>query len=138
MNRIFKLDSLAGKLVLYACLAVAILAVALLGVRPLIRGRNADANKPAVKTSSTLSHTPPIPDLTIEKIVQHGHIVEIRARVQPGTTVMINGQRAGILWDGGEIKHFVGPLPDGVNDIAVTVQNDEGGINSQRLSVVLP
>ena len=138
MNRIFKLDSLAGKLVLYACLAVAILAVALLGVRPLIRGRNADANKPAVKTSSTLSHIPPIPDLTIEKIVQHGHIVEIRARVQPGTTVMINGQRAGILWDGGEIKHFVGPLPDGVNDIAVTVQNDEGGINSQRLSVVLP
>lgn len=138
MNRIFKLGSLAGKPVLYACLAVAILAGALLGFRSFIRARSADADKLAAKTSSTLSHLPPIPDLTIEKIVQHGHIVEIRARVQPGTTVMINGQRAAVLWDGGEIKHFVGPLPDGINDIAVTAQNDEGGINSQKLSVVLP
>ena len=134
----FSPGALTGKAIFYVCLAVAILAGSLLGLRSLIRGRTADANKPAAKTSSTLSHLPPIPDLTIEKIVQHGHILEIRARVQPGTTVMINGRRAAVLWDGGEIKHFVGPLPDGINDIAVTAQNDEGGINSQKLSVVLP
>ena len=134
----FNPGALKGKAVLYVCLAVAILAGAWLGVRAFIRGSSEDANKPAAKTSSILTHIPPIPDLTIEKIVQHGNIVEIRARVQPGTTVMINGQRAAVLWDGGEIKHFVGPLPDGVNDIAVTAQNDEGGINSQKLSIVLP
>ena len=134
----FKLDGWTGKNVFYGCLAVALFAAALLAVRAFVRGRSSPADKPPEKVSSILTHSPPIPDLTIEKIVQHGHIVEIRARVQPGTTVMINGQRAAVLWDGGEIKHFVGPLPDGVHDIAVTVQNDEGGINSQKLSVVLP
>ena len=81
---------------------------------------------------------PDIPRLTIEHIIQHGHIVEIQASVPSGTTVMVNGERAAVIWGDGEIKHFVGPLPDGVSEIAVTVQNDMGGINTQQISVSLP
>ena len=81
---------------------------------------------------------PDVPRLTIEHIIQHGHIVEIQASVPPGATVMVNGQRAAVIWGDGEIKHFVGPLPDGVSEIAITVQNDIGGINTQRISVSLP
>lgn len=95
------------------------------------------------RPASFAVNTPPVhrlhvPELTITKIIQHGHIVEIDAKVEPGTTVMVNGERAAVVWEDGEIKHFVGPLPDGVNDIAITVQTDEGGINSKQLSVAMP
>jgi hypothetical protein len=81
---------------------------------------------------------PDIPDLKIDRVIQHGHIVEIQAKVSPGTTVMVNGQQAAVIWGDGEIKHFVGPLPDGVSEIAVTVQNEMGGIRTQQISVSLP
>lgn len=81
---------------------------------------------------------PEVPRLTIEHIIQHGHIVEIQASVPPGATVMVNGERAAVIWGDGEIRHFIGPLPDGVNEIAITVQNDMGGINTQQISVSLP
>lgn len=84
------------------------------------------------------SDGPEAPALTIDRIIQHGHIVEIQARVSPGTTVMVNGQQAAVIWGDGEIKHFVGPLPDGISEIAITVQNDMGGINSQQISISLP
>lgn len=76
------------------------------------------------------------PELDIKSVVQHGHIVEIIAETQPGTTVMINGQRAAIF--DFNIRHFVGPLPDGVNNITVTAQNQTGGVNTQHVAVVLP
>lgn len=98
-------------------------------------------DKPAKLPSTArvvATNEPDVPRLTIEHVIQHGHIVEIQASVPPGTTVMVNGQRAAVIWGDGEIKHFVGPLPDGVSEIAITVQNDEGGINTQQLSVSLP
>jgi hypothetical protein len=49
-------------------------------------------------------------------------------------TVMVNGQQAAVIWGDGEIKHFVGPLPDGVSEIAATVQDDMGGIKTQQIS----
>jgi hypothetical protein len=91
------------------------------------------ANRPG----SFVEHIRHVPTLKIEQIVQHGHIIEIKAHVEPGVSVMINGQRA-IVWGQEEIKHSVGPLPDGVSDIAITVQNDEGDINSKQLSIVMP
>lgn len=88
--------------------------------------------------NAVTKNEPDVPRLTIEHIIQHGHIVEIQASVPPGATVMVNGQRAAVIWGDGEIKHFVGPLPDGVSEIAITVQNDFGGINTQQISVSLP
>jgi hypothetical protein len=76
--------------------------------------------------------------LHVDSITPHGHIVEIRAQTEPGTTVMVNGERAAVIFDGSRIRHFVGPLPDGIILITITAQNDEGGVNTQKLAVVLP
>lgn len=81
---------------------------------------------------------PPVPNIDVTGVVQHGHIVEIKAKTDPGTTVMVNGERAAVIFDGGGIRHFVGPLPDGISYITITAQNKEGGVNTRQLSVVLP
>src|SRR5256885_13012607 len=38
----------------------------------------------------------------------------IRSETDPGTTVMVNGERAAVIFAGSRIRHFVRPLPDGV------------------------
>jgi hypothetical protein len=64
--------------------------------------------------------------------------VEIQAETEPGTTVMVNGEKAAVIFAGSRIRHFVGPLPDGVTVVSITAQNDEGGVITKTLAVVLP
>lgn len=45
-------------------------------------------------------HTPPLPHLSVQQIIQHGDIIEVQAEVEPGATVMINGEKAVVIWDG--------------------------------------
>src|SRR5579859_6123931 len=52
---------------------------------------------PATARVSTRNE-PDVPRLTIEHIIQHGHIVEIQASVPPGATVLVNGERAAVIW----------------------------------------
>lgn len=120
----------------YGAILLAIAGASFAGLRYIQKANNS-VGAPASGTGAKSSQ-PEIPDLAIERIIQHGHIVELQARVSPGTTVMVNGQRAAVIWGDGEIKHFVGPLPDGISEIAITVQNDMGGINTQQISVSLP
>lgn len=121
----------------YLCLSVGMLAVVSFAFIFLAhKPKNTD--QIAANSALPITHIPSSPDLEIEKVVQYGHIVEIQAKVQPGTTVMVNGEKAAVIWDQGRIKHFVGPLPDGVNVIAITVQDDEGGINSKQVPIFMP
>ena len=121
------------------CVAFVVMTSCALGTLLLTHKKGNDTRAiAATPVSAVATHEPPTPDLKIDHIIQHGHIIEIQAKVAPGTTVMVNGQRAAVIWEDGEIKHFVGPLPDGVSDIAISVQNDEGGIATQQLSVSLP
>lgn len=122
---------------MYFCVCMGMLGLVVFAVIFLVHEPK-DAARIQANSPLPVTHAPSSPDLAIEKVIQHGHIVEIQAKVQPGTTVMVNGEKAAILWDQGRIKHFVGPLPDGVNVIAVTVQDDEGGINSKQLSIFMP
>jgi hypothetical protein len=116
-----------------------VVALASFTIPSLVRRNKPQPAYPTHNASGlSMRHVPHAPNLTIEKIVQHGHIVEIDAAVDPGTTVMVNGEKAAVIWGEGEFRHFVGPLPDGVNNIAITVQNEDGGINSKQLSVVMP
>ena len=78
------------------------------------------------------------PVLNIESITPYGHIVEIVAETAPGCTVMVNGQRAAVIFPGSRMRHFVGPLPDGITVITITAQDDGGGVNTKRLAVELP
>lgn len=78
------------------------------------------------------------PALSVEAIKQHGHIAEIIAQTEPGATVMVNGEKAAVIFDGSRIKQFVGPLPDGITVITITAQNEKGGVNTQQVAVALP
>ena len=78
------------------------------------------------------------PVLNVESITAYGHIVEIEAETEPGTTVMVNGEKAAVIFAGSRIRHFVGPLPDGVTVVSITAQNDEGGVITKSVAVVLP
>ena len=86
----------------------------------------------------SISSGPRTPILNVESVTPYGHIVEIVAETDTGTTVMVNGQKAAVIFAGSRIRHFVGPLPDGVTVITITAQNDEGGVNTKTLAIVLP
>lgn len=123
----------------YTCSAVGVLIVSALAFT-LHRAhlthklqRSTENNESRSITSSSL---PPV--LNVESITPYGHIVEIVAETDPAATVMVNGERAAVIFPGSRIRHFVGPLPDGVTIITITAQNDEGGVNTKRLAVVLP
>jgi len=140
MNRVLGLKpSSRGRELLFFCGALVVTASGTLGV--LVRRHAQNIERRDGVSGSVLHATrnePDVPSLKIDRIIQHGHIVEIQAMVPPGATVMVNGERVAVIWEDGEIRHFVGPLPDGVSKIAITVQNDSGGTNTQQLSVSLP
>ena len=123
----------------YACCTLGILvviAVALGLHRPHVPR---EIRKPTANYQSPLrSLGPRTPVLNVESITPYGHIVEIQAETDPGTTVMVNGEKAAVIFAGSRIRHFVGPLPDGITMVTITAQNDEGGVITKRLAVVVP
>jgi len=123
---------------IYGCSAITVLIVMALAFT-LHRSVPQKIRRPAGSNEdhSTVSG-PRTPTLTVESITPYGHIVEIIAETDPGTTVMVNGERAAVIFAGSRIRHFVGPLPDGVTVLTITAQNDEGGVITKRLAVVLP
>jgi hypothetical protein len=96
---------------------------------------------PLMGTRSITSYVPQptlvprTPSLEITSVVQHGHIVEIRGRTEPGTVVMINGQPAVTIFNENEFRHFLGPMPAGTTIVSVTCQNEEGGVQTQQLAI---
>jgi hypothetical protein len=67
--------------------------------------------------------------LEVGDFVQHGHMIEVRGRTEPGARVMVNGQEAVMMGDG-TFRHLTNPLPAGENVITVTAQNTKGGYNT--------
>lgn len=114
--------------------ALIVIAVALTLHRPHVPQK---IHRPTAKRESNILG-PRAPVLNVESITVYGHIVEIQAETEPGTTVMVNGEKAAVIFAGSRIRHFVGPLPDGVTVVSITAQNDEGGVITKTLAVVLP
>lgn len=123
----------------YGCSAVAVLILIALAFT-LHRPHVPQKIRRPIGSNESHSATsgPRTPTLNVESITPYGHIVEIVAETDPSTTVMVNGERAAVIFAGSRIRHFVGPLPDGVTVLTITAQNDEGGVNTKRLAVVLP
>lgn len=96
------------------------------------------ARLPVSYVSPSHSFQPRSPKLEVDSVTQHGDIVEIKGEVEPGASVMVNGERAAVVFDGSRFKHFVGPLPRGVTVITVTVQDDQGGVETKTLAVDIP
>lgn len=76
--------------------------------------------------------------LEITRIVQHGKVVEVVGRTEPGSTVIINNEQVFTIAADGTFRHFTSPLPrSGSNQITVTAQNRKGDTNTIRKSVVV-
>lgn len=81
---------------------------------------------------------PRVPQLEIKTVVQHGHIFEVQGVAEPGSTVMINAGKVPLLFGNSTFRYFVGPLPDGVTILTITVQNDYGGVNTKQVALTVP
>jgi hypothetical protein len=74
--------------------------------------------------------------LEVGDLVQHGHVIEVRGRTEPGARVMVNGQEA-VTDVEGAFHHFTSPLPTGDNIITVTAQNTKGGVSTKQQTVTI-
>ncbi|MBI4463662.1 MAG: hypothetical protein HY647_03060 [Acidobacteria bacterium] len=76
--------------------------------------------------------------LVVEKYVQHGKVIEIVGRTEPGATVLVNNQPVFNVAANGSFKHFTPPLPHtGPNLITITAQNREGKIATLRKTITI-
>jgi hypothetical protein len=76
--------------------------------------------------------------LLVDKYVQHGKVIEIIGRTEPGATVLVNNEPVFDVLPNGSFKHFTAPLPNtGPNQIAITAQNSKGKIATLRKTITI-
>jgi hypothetical protein len=76
--------------------------------------------------------------LEITKIIQHGRVVELQGKTEPGSTVIINNEQVFSISPDGTFRHFTSPLlKSGSNQITITAQNRKGDTNTIRKTVVI-
>jgi hypothetical protein len=76
--------------------------------------------------------------LQVTKIVQHGRVVEVQGKTEPGSTVIINNEQVFSISPDGTFRHFTSPLPKaGSNLITITAQNRKGDTSTIRETVVV-
>jgi hypothetical protein len=76
--------------------------------------------------------------LEISKIVQHGRVVEVVGRTEPGSTVIINNEQVFSIFPDGTFRHFTSPLPKtGENQITITAQNRKGDTNTIHKTIII-
>lgn len=75
--------------------------------------------------------------LDLEPFVQHGHVIYLKGRTEPGARVMVNGREVPFMRADGAFDFFTPPLPNGENIITVTAQNARGGVRTQQKKVVI-
>lgn len=76
--------------------------------------------------------------LVVERYIQHGKVIEVVGRTEPGATVLINNQPVFNVAPNGSFKHFTTPLPQaGPNLITITAQNRAGKITTLRKTITV-
>jgi len=75
--------------------------------------------------------------LEIEPFFQHGHVIEIKGRTEPGARVMVNGEEVPLVGADGRFDYFTSPFPNGENVITITAQNAKGAVNTQTKKIVI-
>ncbi|HEX7894260.1 MAG TPA: hypothetical protein VF447_08730 [Terriglobales bacterium] len=75
--------------------------------------------------------------LQLGPMVQHGHVMELSGKTEPGARVMVNGHEVPIIMGDGSFHYFMPPLPTGESVITITAQNANGGVNTQQQKVVI-
>lgn len=76
--------------------------------------------------------------LEVTRIVQHGRVLEVVGRTEPGSLVIINNEQVFSIAADGTFRHFTSPLPrSGANQITITAQNRKGDTNTIRKNIVI-
>jgi len=75
--------------------------------------------------------------LSLTDFIQHGKMVEVIGKTEPGARVMVNGQEVPVVRADGSFNHFTAPLPPGENVITVTAQDSKGGVNTKQHTVII-
>lgn len=76
--------------------------------------------------------------LSVDKYVQHGRVIEIIGRTEPGATVLVNNEPVFNIAPDGKFKHFTAPLPNtGANQITMTAQNSKGKVATLRKTITI-
>jgi len=76
--------------------------------------------------------------LEVANIVQHGKILEVSGRTEPGSSVIINNEQVFSVAADGSFRHFMSqPAKSGVNKITVTAQNRKGELHTIRRTIVV-
>jgi hypothetical protein len=76
--------------------------------------------------------------LEVTGIVQHGRVLEIVGRTEPGSTVIINNEQVFSIAADGSFRHFTSqPAKTGANQITITAQNRRGDTHTIRKNIVI-
>jgi hypothetical protein len=75
--------------------------------------------------------------LDLSPFIQHGHVIEVKGRTEPGARVMVNGQQVPMVGGDGSFQFFTSPLPNGAHMITITAQNSKGGVRTEQKRVVI-
>ena len=76
--------------------------------------------------------------LLVEKYIQHGKVIEIIGRTEPGATVLVNNEPVFNVAPNGSFKHFTPPLPStGSHLITITAQNRVGKVATLRKTITI-
>jgi len=75
--------------------------------------------------------------LDLDPFIQHGHVIEVTGKTEPGARVMVNGREVPVVGDDGSFHYFTRPLPNGESLITVTAQNSKGGAKTRQEKVVI-
>ena len=76
--------------------------------------------------------------LVIDDIVQHGRVIEIIGRTEPGASVTINAEPVAYVGPDGRFRHFTSPLQRaGVHTISVVAQNQRGEVVTRKQPVIV-
>lgn len=76
--------------------------------------------------------------LTVDRYVQHGKVIEVIGRTEPGATVLVNNEPVFNIASDGSFKHFTAPLPNtGPNQVTITAQNRKGKVATLRKTITI-
>lgn len=76
--------------------------------------------------------------LEITNIIQHGHVVEVQGKTEPGSTVIINNEQVFSIQPDGTFRGFTPAFThNGSNQLTITAQDRKGNTNTIRKTVVI-
>lgn len=76
--------------------------------------------------------------LEVTAIIQHGRVLEVVGRTEPGSTVIVNNEQVFSIAADGTFRHFTSQLAKaGANQVTITVQNRKGDTHTIRKNIVI-